>query len=1077
MAEVTEACGRGEWSRAIRALNKLLAQSPSAKLFSDRAFCHSNLELHKHALRDSELALDLDPSCAVAYLRKGFALCAVGKGDKALEAWRKGYAEAHSGTTDIELRLRLLALVAQGSAAGAGSPEAMVAAAEEARGLPDEPAAAREPAGGGSVSSIPSLAEGEEVGGTASATSTGIPPATSAPGPTAVGSIVEGSARRVTPDSSRGPTPGAEAASARAAAESGPDADGRPSPQPTGAGAFLGCKVEASSIATQHVPPAGPAMAPGAPGTGMGGIGAAGPVQSCAGAATQGSMDGASALEPACNRQKQRALSASFRIPLGIAQVNAGKYKEGIAIFNAILAANPKDINAYVGRGTALALQGKLDHAIADFTKAIEIEPRLAEAWKRRAQARGSRALGPEVIADLTRALELEPGSQDILSERGIAHYKLKDFAAAIKDLRACLLLQPDDTKALNYLGLAHMAAGDCLEAAQVYERALGVDSSSPETWTNMGQAYKEVAQALKAAHCFKRALDLRKEYVPARSRWGVMLQGQGNHRAALKMLKPALEAQPQNLECRYLVASCLHAVGLHAEAAREYDACLSLSSGVEERVIQYLAFYQREVAFYTASKWKDPLSMFQLDADLDPLFKEAWSKKLPPTLLFPGYSPQPICVPHPKEKRPPGIEAKAALQQLLCAADDIGRRIQNDCLGFLHNARQYRMAGLAAVEIAHCASATWQSMRSGWEGRDAPDGSVSTSGRASAAGRSNRKVGRRRAGSIGVAPAGPSQPSTSGRDSARVGDARAGLLADGWRDVYSMAVRWRQLSEPCDPVVWVDLLTAKEFEAGFGSHTPMQLGQTKVVRYSANLPRAFALMKEQMSTAKEVHSAANVPISLAEPNTLLAVATAQDLAQLWEAVGEDFWVTTPCYSSITPGAVLDGTRLTLQRRSPEGFDFSIRTPGTPLRWAQYDAELTSAWEDLCSAMCDVDATVEAQSLRAERVQACVLRLTFYWFNFMPLARGTAVVGHVVLLALMAAAGMEVTSPIPSGMQVDWEAILTSRVETFQSIVQPWLCSSLLSEPLFHGLRKLTDTVPTVGAAIVALSAACDKVS
>lgn len=27
------------------------------------------------------------------------------------------------------------------------------------------------------------------------------------------------------------------------------------------------------------------------------------------------------------------------------------------------------------------------------------------------------------------------------------------------------------------------------------------------------------------------------------------------------------------------------------------------------------------------------------------------------------------------------------------------------------------------------------------------------------------------------------------------------------WRDVYSLAVRWRQVSEPCDSVVWVDML------------------------------------------------------------------------------------------------------------------------------------------------------------------------------------------------------------------------------------------------------------------------------
>lgn len=45
--------------------------------------------------------------------------------------------------------------------------------------------------------------------------------------------------------------------------------------------------------------------------------------------------------------------------------------------------------------------------------------------------------------------------------------------------------------------------------------------------------------------------------------------------------------------------------------------------------------------------------------------------------------------------------------------------------------------------------------------------------------------------------------------------------------------------------VVWVDMLTPREFEQGFGSHTPMFTGQTKTVRYHMNFERAFALQKE----------------------------------------------------------------------------------------------------------------------------------------------------------------------------------------------------------------------------------------
>ena len=53
-----------------------------------------------------------------------------------------------------------------------------------------------------------------------------------------------------------------------------------------------------------------------------------------------------------------------------------------------------------------------------------------------------------------------------------------------------------------------------------------------------------------------------------------------------------------------------------------------------------------------------------------------------------------------------------------------------------------------------------------------------------------------------------------------------------GWRDVYDVAVRWRQESEPFDPVFYVDGMTHVGFEEGFGLQTPMVSGQTRVTRY-----------------------------------------------------------------------------------------------------------------------------------------------------------------------------------------------------------------------------------------------------
>lgn len=39
----------------------------------------------------------------------------------------------------------------------------------------------------------------------------------------------------------------------------------------------------------------------------------------------------------------------------------------------------------------------------------------------------------------------------------------------------------------------------------------------------------------------------------------------------------------------------------------------------------------------------------------------------------------------------------------------------------------------------------------------------------------------------------------------------------------------------------------------------------------------------------------------------------------------------------------------------PEGFEFTIRTPGTPGRWTEYDEELSAVWGKLTAVVCDGD--------------------------------------------------------------------------------------------------------------------------
>lgn len=111
----------------------------------------------------------------------------------------------------------------------------------------------------------------------------------------------------------------------------------------------------------------------------------------------------------------------------------------------------------------------------------------------------------------------------------------------------------------------------------------------------------------------------------------------------------------------------------------------------------------------------------------------------------------------------------------------------------------QHRMAGLAAIEIAQKVSKIWRSLQAEWKYSN----------------RSSSKNGKRarRKDRINIASqnrggAGCSTSSSSDTSSYGITEERSsGHPKMSWQDVYTLAVKWRQISEPCDPVVWVNKL------------------------------------------------------------------------------------------------------------------------------------------------------------------------------------------------------------------------------------------------------------------------------
>ncbi|PKA57439.1 TPR repeat-containing thioredoxin TDX [Apostasia shenzhenica] len=677
---------------------------------------------------------------------------------------------------------------------------------------------------------------------------------------------------------------------------------------------------------------------------------------------------------------KTRSLSLDIQLSRGISLVNEGKYGDAISLFGQVLSKNPTYTGALIGRGTAYAFKRELEAAISDFTMAIKSNSSVGEAWKRRGQARAALGEFEEAIEDLTKAFEYESNSSDILHERvkgsklgslfaldhvfiskepfyrtdisfldfsiihiaGIICFNFKDYDAAVSDLSACVKRDRKNTSAYAYLGLAFFHIGEYCQAEEAHLKSLKLDKSFLEAWIHLAQCYQDLANPEKTLHCLEQALLVNGRFSKAYYLRGLLYHGMGQHRTAIKDLSLGLSIESSNIEILYLRASCYQAIGEYRDAVKDYDAVLDLEhDSMDKFVLQCLAFYQKEIALYTASKANNDFCQFDIDGDIDPLFKEYWCKKLHPKYVCERVFRQPTLRDSLKKGRLKKQEFTFSKQKtnLLQVADRIGQKIQYNCPGFLPNKRQYRMAGLASIEIAQKIAKAWRSLR-----------------------RANKNA---------------------------------------------------------------------HFENLCSASLLSEMG--------AKATNAFGF------------------------DVLHLIISAESCLDLYSIVGQDFWVGSICDSTAFEG-------------NKKGFDFGVRTPSTPARWEDYDAEMEAAWEDifgqmqdLCTAYCgELYGSNDLTML--EKVKDAILRVTYYWYNLMPLSRGSAVIGYTVLLGLFLSTNMEVTGSIPPSVQVDWDAILSRNPQLFIDSVKTWLYPSLRFSTAWKDYPDVASTFSTTGSVIAALS-------
>ncbi|XP_071501487.1 tetratricopeptide repeat protein 13-like [Diadema antillarum] len=705
-----------------------------------------------------------------------------------------------------------------------------------------------------------------------------------------------------------------------------------------------------------------------------------------------------------------------------IVMLNTGREHMAVDILTTVIGRDPKFVGAYHARAVAYARMG-LQHpvnaalAIQDFSKAIELDPKNPVSWEKRAEIFTTQGRNREAYTDISKALELRPTAK-LFKYRGYMMFKEEKYVAAMKDLMESVKRDNNQVDVMHLLGLSLYHQGKIHEAIRIYKKALELKSDYVDLLRSMAHAYRELGEYREALDCFNKALHIDPEHIPSFQLRGSLLYHAGKPKEALGDYKMCLGLDPGNEVCRYMKGLCLVAMGQYYEAVKTVTQ-LMVQTHVSMGWLEYEKVkYIRELSRYLHAHLDTPFNEYSMDQDLDSNLKDRWVKNLP--FQSEGYREMAGLSPDISDvDLLEYMDLPQSVHSLVCRAISVGRLTQYSADGFLPSERTHLALGLGSLEVAQTIQQYWE------HGRNFRNGN-----------------GKR----------------------------------FGWRDVMDIAVKWRRYIDPDQPVLWLDHMPSVSFHTGYSSHMNLIQGQHHNIRYSSYFETVFNLTKrmvQQHGAALRDRSEERLLANLDKVTSCEGLLFLVNQLKVTNDRSAGFMVSTRLDSFKDRSANLEGAVFSLSGELATNIMFSIDTLTTKYRSEQYHTEIHHIWGLLSDEMHSRKAAGSVKDMDHDSVVNLILSMIYYFYNLMPLSRGSSSVAYTMALGLIMALGREVTGRIPKDKLVDLEAILCGSPQTFASWARSWMNIKKSSFNL-GDLALVSETFPTLRTILETLNVGAD---
>jgi len=283
-------------------------------------------------------------------------------------------------------------------------------------------------------------------------------------------------------------------------------------------------------------------------------------------------------------------------------------YRDVVTLYTTTLEKNPGCWMAHYNLAIALRANGETDRAIAHYRQAVTLRPDYAEAHYNLGRILVEKGELNEAIAHYEKALSVNPADAEAHNNLGNALLRIGRVDEAIVHYQKALAIQPDYADASCNLASALLSKGDMDGAIDHYLAGLARSPNYAEAQYNVANALLRKGRIDEAIDHYQKALELQPDNADADTNLGSAFLEKGRPQDAIAQYRHALQVAPENVAAQsnlawQLATSSDPSLRNGPEALRLAERANRLSGGNRPVVLHILAAAYAETGRFVEAK------------------------------------------------------------------------------------------------------------------------------------------------------------------------------------------------------------------------------------------------------------------------------------------------------------------------------------------------------------------------------------------------------------------------------------------------------------------------------------------